>query len=82
MSEDTIRIGFIGAGGNTRDRHIPGFLKQSNVEFVSVANRTVESGQQVADKFNIPNVASDWMELLDDDSIDAVCIGTWPYMHA
>jgi predicted dehydrogenase len=82
MSEQPIRIGFIGAGANTRDRHIPGFLKQSNVEFVSVANRTVESGQQVADKFNIPNVAADWMELLDDESIDAVCIGTWPYMHA
>jgi predicted dehydrogenase len=82
MSEDTIRIGLIGAGANTRDRHIPGFLKQSNIEIASVANRSVESGQQVADKFNIPKVAADWMELLDDDSIDAVCIGTWPYMHA
>ncbi|MBL4720134.1 MAG: Gfo/Idh/MocA family oxidoreductase [Alphaproteobacteria bacterium] len=82
MSESTIRLGLIGAGGNTRDRHIPGFAKQSNVEIVAVANRSVESGQKVADQFNIPNVASNWTEIIDDESIDAVCIGTWPYMHA
>jgi len=82
MSDSTIRLGLIGAGGNTRDRHIPGFAKQSNVEIVAVANRSVESGQQVADQFNIPNVAASWTEIVDDDSIDAVCIGTWPYMHA
>ena len=22
-----------------------------------------------------------WEELLEDESLDAVCIGTWPYMH-
>jgi predicted dehydrogenase len=26
-------------------------------------------------------VYAHWQELLEDDSIDAVCIGTWPYMH-
>ena len=23
----------------------------------------------------------DWQALLEDDDINAVCIGTWPYMH-
>jgi predicted dehydrogenase len=82
MPEETIRIGLIGAGGNTRDRHIPGFQKQAGVELAAVANRTRQSGQQVADVFGIPNVYDDWQALLADDSIDAVCIGTWPYMHA
>ena len=35
----------------------------------------------MADQFNIPDVYGGWQELLEDDSIDAVCIGTWPYMH-
>ena len=39
MSQDTIRIGLIGAGGNVRSRHIRGFREQANVEIVSVANR-------------------------------------------
>ncbi len=82
MNEKVIRVGIIGAGGNTRSRHIPGLQEQSGVEIVAVANRTPASGQAVADEFNIPNVAADWQEILDDGEIDAVCIGTWPYMHA
>jgi predicted dehydrogenase len=78
----TIRIGLIGAGGNTRSRHIPGFQALDGVELAMVANRSVASGRAVADEFGIPNVASDWREILEDDTIDAVSIGTWPHMHA
>jgi len=81
MANDAIRIGLIGAGLNTRERHIPGFQKIEGVETVAVANRSRESGRRVADQFNIAKVYDNWQELLEDDSIDAVCIGTWPYMH-
>lgn len=82
MAQDTIRVGLIGAGGNTRSRHIPGLKEQDGVEIVAVANRSVASGQVVADEFGIAKVCADWREILDDDGVDAVCIGTWPYMHA
>ena len=82
MTERQIRVGLIGAGGNTRLKHIPGLQAQPGVEIQSVANRTVASGQRVADEFGIPQVASDWMAIIEDENIDAVCIGTWPYMHA
>jgi predicted dehydrogenase len=81
MAEEEIRVGLIGAGGNVRRRHIPGFQKVDRCEIVAVANRSIESGQRVANQFNIPRVYASWQELLDDDSINAVCIGTWPYMH-
>ena len=81
MSNGTVRVGLIGAGRNTRDRHIPGFQKVQGVEIVAVANRSQESGQRVADQFGIPRVYDNWQALLEDDSIDAICIGTWPYMH-
>ena len=81
MSQDTIRIGLIGAGGNVRSRHIPGFREQAGVDIVSVANRTRASGQAIADEFNIPKVCDGWEEVLADPNVDAVCIGTWPYMH-
>ena len=74
-------MGLIGAGRNTRDRHIPGFQEIDGVELVAVANRSRESGRRVADAFNIPKVYDSWRELLEDPDIDAVCIGTWPYMH-
>ncbi len=82
MTDSPIRVGLIGAGGNTRLRHIPGLLAQDGVELAAVANRSIESGQRAADEFAIAQVAGDWMEIVEDESIDAVCIGTWPYMHA
>ena len=81
MAEEQIRVGLIGAGGNMRERHIPGFQKVEDLQIVAVANRSIESGRAVADQFNIPQVYNSWQELLEDDSIHAICIGTWPYMH-
>lgn len=79
---DTIRVGVIGAGGNTRSRHIPGLQAIEGVEIASVCNRTQESGQRVADQFGIPKVVVDPNDVIHDPDIDAVCIGTWPYRHA
>ncbi len=81
MTEETIRIGFVGAGANTRSRHIPGFQAIDGVELVSVCNRSVESGRKVADEFGIPTVYDNWVDLVEAEDTDAVCIGTWPYMH-
>jgi predicted dehydrogenase len=81
MANQTIRVGFIGAGKNTRERHIPGFQTCEGVEFVAVANRSRESGERVAKEFGIARVYGDWRELLRAPDVDAVCIGTWPYAH-
>ena len=81
MTNQTLRVGFVGAGKNTRERHIPGFQKLSGIDFVAVANRTKESGERVAKEFGIGKVYADWRELVRAPDIDAVCIGTWPNMH-
>ena len=78
---DTLRIGLIGAGANTRTRHIPGFQAIDGVEIVAVCNRSAESGHRVADQFGIGRVETDPDAILRDPAIDAVCIGTWPYRH-
>jgi predicted dehydrogenase len=78
---DPIRIGIIGAGDNTRKKHLPGLQALPGVEVVCVANRTEASGRWVADEFNIPRVHEHWTEVIDDPDVDAICIGTWPYLH-
>ena len=78
---DTIRVGLIGAGANTKLQHIPGFQAIDGVEIVSVANRSRESGQRIADEYGIPTVYDSWTELIEAPDSDAICIGTWPYMH-
>ena len=44
MANDSVRLGLIGAGRNTRDRHIPGFLGVEGVELAAVANRSASRG--------------------------------------
>ncbi len=77
----TIRVGFIGAGANTRLHHIPKLKAQPGVELVAVANRSKESGERVAKEFGIARVEADWRAIVQATDIDAVCIGTWPYTH-
>jgi predicted dehydrogenase len=81
MSDGTIRVGFVGAGNNTRRHHIPGLRAQPGVELVSVANRSRESGERVAKEFGIARVHDHWRDVVTARDIDAVCIGTWPYLH-
>jgi predicted dehydrogenase len=76
-----IRVGIIGAGQNTRKMHIPKLMQIPGVKIIEVANRSMESGKKVADEFGIPVVRSHWKEVAESPDIDAVVIGTWPYLH-
>jgi len=75
------RVGVIGAGANSRLRHIPGFQEIDGVEVVAVANRSSASAKEVASTFGISSFTDDWKSVAQDPDIDAVCIGTWPNMH-
>jgi len=78
---ERIRVGVIGAGGIVGSVHLPGLRRMPGVEIVAVANRSLESSRRAAAEFNIPRAFADWEQLLAADGIDAVLIGTWPYMH-
>jgi predicted dehydrogenase len=81
MEIRTIRVGFVGAGNNTRLHHLPKLRAQPGVELAAVANRTRESGERVAREFGIARVHDDWRAVVAAPDVDAVCIGTWPYLH-
>jgi predicted dehydrogenase len=81
MTNQTIRVGFIGAGANTRLHHLPKLRAQPGVELVAVANRSKESGERVAKEFGVARVHDDWRKVVTAPDVDAICIGTWPYMH-
>jgi predicted dehydrogenase len=80
-ASDPIRVGIIGAGGIVSSTHIPGLRRMPGVEIVAVANRSLQSSRRAADEHGIPRAYADWQQLLAADGIDAVLIGTWPYMH-
>jgi predicted dehydrogenase len=77
-----LRVGLVGAGGNTRLRHIPGLRAIPEVEIVAVCNRRPESTSAVAAEYGIPQTFERWEDLVAASGVDAVVIGTWPYLHA
>jgi predicted dehydrogenase len=81
MPLEPLRIGLIGAGANTRARHIPGLRALEGVSITAVCNRRPASTAAVAREYGIPTTYEHWQDLVADPEIDAVVVGTWPYLH-
>lgn len=81
MAQKPVRIGLIGVGSNMRARHIPGFRELADVELVAVCNRRPASTADAAREFGIPRTYEHWQDLVASPDIDAIVIGTWPYLH-
>ncbi|MBI2887589.1 MAG: Gfo/Idh/MocA family oxidoreductase [Chloroflexi bacterium] len=76
-----VRIGVIGAGAFTRQRHIPKLREITGVEILAVCNRTPETVRQVAREFSIPHAYTDWRQVIARPDLDAILVGTPPYLH-
>jgi predicted dehydrogenase len=81
MAHKPLRVGLIGAGANTRTRHIPGLRALPDVEIVAVCNRRPASTAAVAREHGIQRTYEQWEEVVAAPDVDAVVIGTWPYLH-
>lgn len=81
MSSGELKIGIVGAGQIARKRHLPGFAAIPGVRVAGICNLHRESAARVAREFNIPKIYESWENLIEDDAIDAVVIGAWPYLH-
>jgi predicted dehydrogenase len=51
------------------------------VSIVAVSNRRPESTVQAAREYGIQKIFDRWQDLVADSDIDAIVIGTWPYLH-
>lgn len=77
-----IRIGFVGAGGIVKSKHVPGLKQIADVELVAVANRSQASAQKAAAELGIAEAMGDWEALVKRSDLDVIWVGTWPSMHA
>ena len=76
-----IRISFIGAGGICEQQHLPGLARIPGIELAAVCNRSAESSERIKQKWGFARIETDWRKVIDDPDIDAIFIGTWPYLH-
>lgn len=76
-----LKMGIIGVGGIAQDRHIPAYLHfKEKVDIVAVQDLNQERAKEVAEKYNIEHVFSDYHELFS--VVDAVTICTPNKFHA
>ena len=81
MTQQTIRLGYIGAGAYSRRVLLPALRKIPGVELTVVANRSRESSAAAASAFGFARTAADWREVAAADDIDAIVIGTRTESH-
>ncbi len=75
-----IRFGIVGCGA-IGPTHAGAIAQMSGVELVAVADLLPNRAKAVADKFNVPKVYREQSELLNDPSVDVVCLCTPSGMH-
>lgn len=77
-----VGIGLIGAGGIAQGAHMPGYAAIPELcEIVALADINEETGKAAAQKFNVPNVFTDYKKLLEMDEVHAVSVCTPNYLH-
>jgi predicted dehydrogenase len=81
MSSQRVRVGFIGAGGIARERHLPGLKQVPNVDLVVVANRSRSSSEKIAAEYGFAGIADSWQEVVARPDVDAIFIAAPPYLH-
>lgn len=75
-----LKVGLIGAGAISKN-HIESYLANPECEIIAIADLNQALAQSVADKYNIPNVYSDYHDILNNDEIDAISIVTPTFTH-
>lgn len=75
----TLRVGVIG-GGFGRN-HVLGFQTCEQVEVVALCQRTRDRAAALARDLGVPDIHTDWQELVARNDIDIVSIAAPPYIH-
>jgi predicted dehydrogenase len=76
-----LRVGIVGAGAFAADCHIPGIQSHPHAEVVALCGRTAAATRDMAARFHVPDVYTDYRELCARPDIDAVTIVTPDVFH-
>lgn len=81
MSQKPLNIGIIGAGRIAQTVHIPAFAHIKKAEIAAIADIDEYRVRWVADRHNIPEIFTDYRDLLKSDHIQAVDVCAPTFLH-
>lgn len=79
--KDGVRIAVVGTGAIAQLTHIPVLSKLRGASLVALCDNDAAKARALADRFGVPDVFTDFEELLDSDELDAVIITTPNHLH-
>ena len=71
---DPVKLGYVGCGFMAQKVHIPNFLRISECDLVAIAEVRAELGQKMQDRYRVPKLYKDHLELARDSEIEAVAV--------
>jgi Predicted dehydrogenases and related proteins len=77
-----MKVAVIGCGTIARSQHIPAYDKNPNAEIKYLVDIIQERAIELADKYNVPNTATDFRDILNDKEVETVSICTPNDTHA
>lgn len=79
--KDHFNVAVIGAGGIGQD-HLASFKQHPAARVVAIAEVSPDRGREAAEKFNIPELVTDYRKLIRRQDIDVVSVALPNYLHA
>jgi UDP-N-acetylglucosamine 3-dehydrogenase len=76
-----MRVGIIGAGIQAKVAHLPAFSKIEGVEIIGIADINEKSAKLLSKKFGIPDVYTDYHDLIGNNNVDLISICTPNHLH-
>jgi predicted dehydrogenase len=79
--KDGVRIAVVGTGAIAQLTHIPVLSKLRGASLVALCDNDAAKARALADRFGVPDVFTDFEEMLESDELDAVIIATPNHLH-
>ncbi|MCJ7548347.1 MAG: Gfo/Idh/MocA family oxidoreductase [Anaerolineae bacterium] len=81
MTDGVLEVGVIGFGWHAAYAHMPAFRDVERAEIVAISRRSADRLALAQKEFGVPHAYTDWREMLDQVTLDAVVVCTPQNAH-
>ncbi len=82
MPDGTIRYACIGCGSIANNYHLPALARIEAAQFVVACDIDEERARATGDRWDAPEIATDWELIVERDDLDLICVFTKVDAHA
>ena len=76
MMTSTLSVGMVGTSWWADAMHLPALDSHPNVKIVAICGRHRQNAQNIADSWDIPQVYTDYADMIENAELDAVVVAT------